>query len=278
MGILEEVGLDAKEARLISNLYWEQEAAVKVGEETTDYQKIVRGVRQGCVMSPDLFNLYSEMVMRQVQDMEGIKVGGRNINNVRYADDTVLMAENNEKLQELLDGVVEASRERGLTVNVGKTKVMVTSKSSENPRAEIYVGDLALEHVSSFKYLGSVLSEDCRCTAEIKSRIGNAKTAFNQMRSFLTNRKVSVNVRKRAVKTYIWSILLYGAEAWTINKEMERRLEAMEMWMWRRMMKVSWTERKSNEEVLRMVGAERELLRVVRGRQMRFLGHVMRRG
>ena len=67
-------------------------------------------------------------------------------------------------------------------MNVGKTKVMVTSKSSENPRAEIYVGDLALEQVSSFKYLGSVLSEDCRCIEEIKSRIENAKSAFNQMR------------------------------------------------------------------------------------------------
>ena len=278
MKILDEVGIGARERRVISNLYWEQEAAVRVGEELTEYQGVARGVRQGCVMSPDLFNLYSEMVMRQLQDIEGIKIGGYNINNVRYADDTVLVADDAEKLQELVSVVVRASEERGLTVNKEKTKVMVASKSSNTVRVQISVNDATLEQVNSFKYLGSVLTEECRCTTEIKKRVGIAKTAFIKMRNFLTSRKVSVLVRRRAVKTYIWSILLYGAEAWTINKEMEKRLEAMEMWLWRRMMKVSWVERKSNEEVLRMVGVKRELMRAVRVRQMRFLGHVMRRG
>ena len=278
MKILGEVGLDAREKRVISNLYWEQEAAVKVGEELTEYQSIPRGVRQGCVMSPDLFNLYSEMVMRQLQDKEGIKIGGYNINNVRYADDTVLVADGAEKLQELLNEVVRASQERGLTVNKDKTKVMVASKRSDTPRVDILVNGVTLEQVNSFTYLGSVLAEDCRCITEIKKRIGIAKTAFNRMRNFLTNRKVSIVVRRRAVKTYIWSTLLYGAEAWTINKEMEKRLEAMEMWMWRRMMRVSWVERKSNEEVMRMAGVRRELMGAIRTRQMRFLGHVMRRG
>ena len=98
------------------------------------------------------------------------------------------------------------------------------------------------------------------------------------MKNFLTNRNISIDVRKRAVKTYIWSTLLYGAEAWTIGKEMEKRIQAMEMWIWRRMMKISWTERQTNEEVLRRVGEDRSLKMVIRKRQMKFLGHVMRRG
>ena len=77
---------------------------------------------------------------------------------------------------------------------------------------------------------------------------------------------------------YIWSILLYGAESWTLSKKMEEKLQAMEMWIWRRMLKISWTERKSNEEVLRMIGEKRELTKTVRKRQMKFIGHTMRRG
>ena len=278
MRTLEEIRVNDKDRRVVCNLYWDQEATVKVGEYQTEYQRIRRGVRQGCVMSPHLFNLYSEIISRRLQGREGISVGGVNINNVRYADDTVLVADSAEKLQELLNIVVHASEERGLSVNLEKTKVMVASKKADIPRARIQISGVPLEQVQQFKYLGSILSEDCRCRNEIRARIGIAKAAFKQMRNFLTNRNISIDVRKRAVKTYIWSTLLYGAEAWTIGKEMEKRIQAMEMWIWRRIMKISWTERQTNEEVLRRVGEDRSLMMVIRKRQMKFLGHVMRRG
>ena len=278
MRMLEEIGVDDKDRRVICNLYWDQEATVKIGEYQTEYQRIRRGVRQGCVMSPHLFNLYSEIILRSLQGREGISVGGVNINNVRYADDTVLVADSAEKLQDLLSVVVQASEGKGLAVNLEKTKVMVASKQAETPRLRIQISGVTLEQVGQFKYLGSILSEDCRCRGEIRSRIGIAKTAFKQMRSFLTNRSISIGVRKRAIKTYIWSTLLYGAETWTISKEMVKRIEAMEMWIWRRMMRISWVERQTNEEVLRRVEEERSLMMVIRRRQMKFLGHIMRRG
>ena len=93
----------------------------------------------------------------------------------------------------------------------------------------------------------------------------------------VTNRALSINLRKRFIKAYVWSTLMYGCEAWTINKEMERRIEATEMWCYRRMLKISWTERVSNEQVLNRAGAKREMMRMIRRRQLRFLGHVMRR-
>ena len=92
------------------------------------WQDIKRGVRQGCVLSPDLFNIYSEVIMKDLTELEGIKVGGRNVNNIRYADDTVLLAESAEKLESLVRALVRASDRHGLKLNMAKTKVVVVTK------------------------------------------------------------------------------------------------------------------------------------------------------
>ena len=87
----------------MKNLYWDQQAAVRVNSIISEYVEIARGVRQGCVLSPDLFSLYTEMIMRHIKEMEGIRVGGVNVNNLRYADYTALLANEEKKLQDLLD-------------------------------------------------------------------------------------------------------------------------------------------------------------------------------
>ena len=104
--ILENLDMDEKDLRIIKNLYWKQTAAVRMDNEVSNFQQINRGVRQGCILSPDLFSLYSEMIMRHLEGTPGIQFGGHSSNNLRYADDTVLIAETEEDLQELLDTVV----------------------------------------------------------------------------------------------------------------------------------------------------------------------------
>ncbi|GFO26403.1 retrovirus-related pol polyprotein from type-1 retrotransposable element r2 [Plakobranchus ocellatus] len=106
--------------------------------KTSTFQDIKRGVRQDCVLSPDLFSLYSEIIMRNLENHPGIKVGGQNINNLRYADDTVLIAENKEDLQKLLNIVEEESRKKGLELNSKKTEVMVISRKQESPKCYIH--------------------------------------------------------------------------------------------------------------------------------------------
>ena len=113
---------------MIRNLYWDQSAAVRIGGELSEYKLIKRGVRQGCVMSPDLFNIYSEMILRNLENYPGVKINGENINNIRYADDTVLIADSEENLQRLLDITIEKSEEMALTLNGKKTDCMVISK------------------------------------------------------------------------------------------------------------------------------------------------------
>ena len=274
--MLERLGVDEKDMRIIRNLYYQQKAAVKVGNELTEFVDIKRGVRQGCVLSPELFALYGEIILRAIETMDGFSLGGRNINNVRYADDTVLVADSVEKLQDLVNTVNVASEEKGLRINRGKTECMVVSKRNESPDCLVTLQQEPVKKVEQFQYLGSVLTSDARCTTEIKRRIGIAKTAFRKMKNLLTNSRLSLQTRVRAIKTYVWSTLLYGCEAWTVSKAMEQRLEAVEMWCWRRMLRISWTERRSNTNILESIGSRRELLALVRKRQMSFFGHVMR--
>ena len=163
-----------------------------------------------------------------------------------------------------------------MKLNISKTKVMVISKGNENARANISVRGEVLEQVERYKYLGSIVTQDGRCFEEIKTRTAIAKNAFNKIQALVTNRSISVSLRKRFIKAYVWSTLMYGCEAWTITKEMERKIEATELWLYRRMLKISWTERVSNEIVLQRAGARREMVKKIRQRQLRFLGHVMR--
>ncbi|GFR98659.1 endonuclease-reverse transcriptase [Elysia marginata] len=125
----------------IYNYYWEQTAAKRVEGETSTYQKIKRGVRQGCVLSPDLFSLYSELIMRNIEGLRGIYIGGHIINNLRHADDIVLISENAKDLQRLLDIVREESQKRGLELNSKKTKIMVVSRKETPPNINIFIND-----------------------------------------------------------------------------------------------------------------------------------------
>ncbi|KAK3784412.1 hypothetical protein RRG08_039413 [Elysia crispata] len=254
--ILQQLNIDGKDLRIIKNIYWEQKAAVRVEEETSNFQNIKRGVRQGCVLSPDLFSLYSEMIMRQIEEIEGLKIGGHNINNIRYSDDTVLTADSEEKLQELLNKVVEESQNKGLELNSKKKTI---------------------KQANSFKYLGTQITSDGRNHQEIKSRIAQAKASFQQVKSIMTNIKMSIVVRKRILEAFIELVLLYGCEAWTIDKRMKRSLETTEMWFLRRMMRIPWTAKKTNEEVLTEAQTTRQLMTKIQKRQAKFVGHVIRR-
>ena len=274
--ILRGIGLDDKDVRIIEKLYWDQEAAVKIGQERTAWVKIKRGVRQGCILSPDIFSVYSQIILQELEDLEGMRIGGRNINNIRYADDTVLVADSPEKLQLLINALEVAGLEKGIKINFGKTKTMGITKKRQRLVVDVSLQQRRIEQVDKFTYLGSSITEDVECGTEIIKRIGIAKKAFSNMRSILTNMSIRMDTRRRILKGYIWSTMLYGCESWTMRKRERKRLEAAEMWFWRRMLRISWIDRVTNEEVLRRAGVERELLKFVRRRQLRFLGHVLR--
>ena len=166
---LKQIGLDSKDIRVIANLYWFQQAAIRVDNEVSDYTPIQRGVRQGCVLSPLLFNIYTELIFRNFDQLKGTSIGGRNINNLRYVDDTVLVSDTQKDLLTLVTNAKEYSEEAGLSMNVKKTKTMVVSKKDE------ITTDIKIDNESFFfKYLGQTITPDARNEHEIKIRIAIA--------------------------------------------------------------------------------------------------------
>ena len=161
---------------VLRNLYAGQEATVRTGHGTTDWFQIGKGVRQGCVWSPCLFHLYAEYIMRNAgldEAQVGIKIAGRNINNLRYADDTTLMAESEEELKSLLMKVKYESEKVGLKLNIQKTKIMASDP--------INSWQIDGETVADFIFLGSKITVDGDCSHKIK-------------RSLLLGRKVITNL------------------------------------------------------------------------------------
>src|SRR5215469_14161572 len=146
-------------------------------------------------MLPELFNLYSEMIIREIKGLEGIRLNGYHINSIRYADDTVLVADSEENLQGLLNVLNEVSERKYLKINKLKTEVMVIPRADRIPRVNIRIEDNLVKQVGRFIYLGSLINDDGRCEDEIRKRINKAKCAFNKMKNMLTISKVSIETR-----------------------------------------------------------------------------------
>jgi len=198
-----------------------------------------RGVQKGCCLSPILFNLYSECLTNEALDGPGhFNIRGQIIQTVKYADDLVLMAKEETVLQGMIDKLTEIGRCHGMEMNVEKTKVMRISRQPSP--VTIMIDQKQMENVECFKYLGSMLTNDRRCTCEIKPRIAMAKAAFSKKKNLFTS-TLDLNLRKKLVKCYIWSMALYGAESWMLWAADQKHLESFEMWWGRRMEKISWT-------------------------------------
>ena len=277
--VIEKSGMDGKDRRLIQNLYYEQSASIQFGEEQSETFNIKRGVRQGCVLSPKLFNLYTEEIFNEIENLQGINIGGRNMTNLRFADDTVLMAESEEALQEIVDRIKVISLEHGLKMNIKKTKTMIVRKNiKDGSKIIIKVDGQNLEQVDKYVYLGVLITEDGRCEKEIKRRIEIARNNFMGMKNLLTSRKMTITTKKRLIRCYILSTFLYAAETWTINKESWKKIESFEMWLLRKMMRIPYTEHKTNIEVLQLTKSKRTLKTEILNRKAQYFGHLIRKG
>lgn len=276
--ILSQLGLDGRDLRIIGNLYWNQSASVRVDGQLTEEVSILRGVRQGCVLSPLLFNIYSEKIFSDALEgmCQGVVVNGVVINNLRYADDTVLLATSLEDLQELLNAVAKTSSAMGLKLNVKKTKWMVISKNRTMNPGFLQVGNNTVERVTSYKYLGCHVNAQWDMSLEIRCRVEQARCSFQRIQKVLTSRDLTMDLRIRLLRCYVFSILLYGVEAWTLTEAMCKKLEAFEMWTYRRILKIPWIAKVTNTEVLRRMGKDTEILNAIKRRKLEYFGHVMR--
>ena len=259
---------------LLRNLYAGQEATVRTGHGTTDWFPIGKGVLQGCTLSPCLFNLYAEYIMSNAgleEAQAGIEIARRNINNLRYADDTTLMAES-EGVKSLLMKVKEESEKVGLKLNIQKTKIMASGLITS-----WQIDGKTVETVADFIFGGSKITADDNCSHEIRRRLLLGRTVMTNLDSILKSRDITWPTKVCLVKAMVFPVVMYGCEIWTIKKAEHQRIDAFELWCWRKLLRVPWTARRSNQSILKESSPGYSLEGLMLKLKLHYSGHLMQR-
>ena len=172
----------------------------------------------------------------------GIKIDGRNINNP-YADDTILMAESEKELKNLLIKVKEESEKVGLKLNIQETKIMVSG-----PITSWQIDGETVGTVAGFIFGGSKITADGDCSHEIKRRLLLGRKVMTNLDSILKSRDISLSAKVHLVKAMVFPVVMYAGESWTIKKVERQRIDAFELWCWRRLLRVPWTARSQTSQ------------------------------
>ena len=197
----------------------------------------------------------------------GIKIARRNINSLRYADETTRMAESEEQLKSLRMKVKEENEKVGLKLNIQKTKIMasgpITSWQTEG------------ETVADFILGGSKITADGDCSHEIKRCLLLGRRVMNNLDSILKSRDITWPTKVYLVKAVLFPVVMYGYEIWTIKKTERQRIDASELWCWRRLLRVPWTARRSNQSILKEISPEYSLEGLMLKLKLQYFGHLM---
>ena len=198
----------------------------------------------------------------------GIKIAGRNINNLRYTDGTTLMAESEEELKSLLMKVKEESAKVGLKFNIQKAKIMasgfITSWEIDAETVET-VRDLFLG--------GSKITADRDCSHEIKRHLFLGRKVMTNLDSILKSRDISLPTKAHLVKAMVFPAVMYGCESWTIKKAEHQRIDAFKLWCWRRLLTIPWTARRSNQSILKEISPVYSFQGLMLKLKLQYFGH-----
>ena len=202
--------------------------------------------------------------------LAGIKIARRNINNLRYADDTTLMAESEEELKNLLMKVKVESEKVGLKLNIQKMKIMVSG-----PITSWEIDGETVETVSDFIFWGSKITADGDCSHEIKRHLLLGRKAMTNLESILKSRDITLPKKVHLVKAMVFPVVMYGCESWTMKKAEHRRIDAFELWCWRRLLRAPWTARRSNQSILKEISLGCSLKGLMLKLKLQYFGHLM---
>ena len=197
----------------------------------------------------------------------GIKIAGRNINNLRYADDTTLMAENEKELKSFLMKVKEESQKVGLKLNIWKTKIMASGP--------ITSWQIDGETVSDCIFGGSKITADGDYSHEIKRHLLLGRKVMINLDSIFKSRDITLPTKVRLVEAMVFPVVMYECESWTVKKAEHQRIYAFELWCWRRLLRVPWTARRSNQSILKEISPECSLEGLMLKLKLQYFGHLM---
>ena len=282
--VLRIYGIGGRLLQAVESMYAGSKACVRVGSEVSEWFPVRVGVRQGCVMSPWLFNLYIDGVVREVNARvlgRGLKLLDRNendweMNQLLFADDTVVVADSEKKLCQLVAEFGRVCKRRKLRVNVGKSKVMRCTRNEDGARLNVSLDGEALEEVDNFKYLGSVIAANGGVEADVSHRVSEGCKMLGAVNGVMKNRGLGMNVKRVLYERVIVPTVTYGSELWGMKERERRKLNVFEMRCLRSMCGVSRLDRLRNEEVRERTGVREELADGVDKNVLRWFGHVER--
>ena len=221
-----------------------------------------------------LLNLHAEYISKNAgldKAQAGIKISRRNTNNLRYANDTTLMAESKE-LKSLLMKVKEESKKVGLKLNVQKTKIMASG-----PVTSWQIDGATIETVKDYFRGGSKITADGNCSHEIKRCLLLGRNAMTNLDSILKSRDISLPTEVHLVKAMVFTVVTYGCESWTIKKAEHQIIDAFELWCWRRLLRVPWTARRSDQSILKEISPEYLSEGLMLKLKLQYFDHLMQR-
>ena len=199
----------------------------------------------------------------------GVKISGRNINNLGYADNTTLMSESEER-KTLLMKVKEESENVGLKLNIQKTKIMASG-----PITSWEIHGSTVETVSDFIFLGSKINANGDCSHEIKRCLLLGRKVMINLGSILKSRDITLSTKVCLVKAIVFPVVMYGCESWTIKRAESQRIDAFELWCWRRLLRVPWTSRRSNWSILKEISPGCSLEGLMLKLKLQYFGHLL---
>ena len=199
-----------------------------------------------------------------------IRIAGRNINNLRYTEDTTLMAESEEELKSLLMNVKEASEKAGLKLNIQKTKIMASG-----PITSWQIDRETMERVRGFIWGGSKIIADGDCSHEIKRRLLLGRKPITNLHNILKSRDITLSTKVHLVKGMVFPVVMCGCESWTIKKAEHGRIDAFELCCGRRLLRVPWTARRSSQSILKEISPEYSLEGLMLKLKLQCFGHLM---
>ena len=265
--VLEEYDVKGRLLKAVQAMYEDGKASVRVGDRESEWFGVHKGVRQGCTLSPWLFNVYVDKVAREAREkfVSEVKLSTGDVGMLLFADDMVIMAESEEGLQSNLKVLSEAMDRWDLKVNWMKTKVMRVARKRDS--CEVSIGDQVIEQVDEMKYLGVMISSDGRMEKEIEARIAMATRLVGGMGdTVLSRRELSEGTKLKVVNATMMPSLLYGCEVWSLTKQQQGRVQATQMRVLRRIEGVNRMDRVRNEDIRQRLGQE-DIVQVIRRRQ-----------
>ena len=271
--------INANLIRMIQNLYEKATSAVNLNNSIGDWFRTTVGVRQGCVLSPTLFNIFLERIMTDaLNDHEGaVSIGGRNITNLRFADDIDGLAGREEELADLVERLDKTSTAFGMQINAEKTKLMTNNTNGFS--TDIRVNGEKLDCVNRFKYLGAIITDE-GSKPEILARIAQATAALAKLKTIWNDRNIVLSSNIRLMHSLVMSIFLYASGSWRVTADIERRIQAMEMRCLTKLLGITYRDHISNEEVRnrtrQAIGPHENLLTTVKRRKLKWYGYITR--